>query len=84
MLSIVRGSGKSLRLRVGIHDAGSLPILRALDRSTPSGAFVGPAKFGQVRGRPELLEVYHCAKDPAVGARLWELTEDVLGHPLPV
>ena len=64
--------------------AGSLPILRALDRSTPSGAFVGPAKFGQVRGRPELLEVYHCAKDPAVGARLWELTEDVLGHPLPV
>lgn len=64
--------------------AGSLPTLRALDHSTPSGAFVGPARFGQFRGRPELLDVYHCAKDPAVAARLWELTEDVLGHPLPV
>ena len=64
--------------------AGSLPTLRALDHSTPSGAFVGPARFGQTRGRPELLDVYHSGKDPAVAARLWELTEDVLGAPLPV
>ena len=64
--------------------AGALPTLRALDHSTPSGAFVGPARLGQVRGRPELLEVYHSGKDPAVAARLWELTEDVLGAPLPV
>jgi len=64
--------------------AGALPTLRGLDHSTPSGAFVGPARFGQVRGRPELLDVYHSGKDPAVAARLWELTEDVLGAPLPV
>ena len=55
-----------------------------MDHSTPSGAFVGPARFGQVRGRPELLDVYHSGKDPAAAARLWELTEDVLGAPLPV
>ena len=64
--------------------AGALPTLRALDHSTPSGAFVGPARLGQVRGRPELLDVYASGKNPTVAARLWELTEDVLGAALPV
>lgn len=64
--------------------AGARATLRALDHSTPSGAFVGPARFGQLRGRPELLDVYPSAKDPATAARLWELTEQVLGRLLPV
>jgi NAD(P)-dependent dehydrogenase (short-subunit alcohol dehydrogenase family) len=64
--------------------AGALSTLRALDPSTPSGAFVGPARFAQLRGRPELLDVYASAKDPATAARLWELTEYALGRPLPV
>jgi NAD(P)-dependent dehydrogenase (short-subunit alcohol dehydrogenase family) len=64
--------------------AGAQSTLRALDHSTPSGAFVGPARFGQFRGRPELLDVYASAKDPATAARLWELTEHALGRPLPV
>jgi hypothetical protein len=58
--------------------------LSALDHGTPSGAFVGPARFGQLRGRRELLDVYASAKDAATAARLWELTEQVLGRPLPV
>lgn len=64
--------------------AGALPTLRALDHSTPSGAFIGPARFHQFRGRPELLDVYHSGTDPAVAERLWALTEDLLGYPLPV
>jgi NAD(P)-dependent dehydrogenase (short-subunit alcohol dehydrogenase family) len=64
--------------------AGALPTLRALHPSTPSGAFVGPRALGQFRGRPELLDVYSTGSDPAVAARLWALTEDVLGAPLPV
>jgi NAD(P)-dependent dehydrogenase (short-subunit alcohol dehydrogenase family) len=64
--------------------AGALSTLRALDPNTPSGAFVGPARFGQLRGRPELLDVYASAKDPATAARLWGLTEQGLGKPLPV
>lgn len=64
--------------------AGALATLRALDSSTPSGAFVGPRALGQVRGRPELLAVYPSGADPAVSARLAELTEQVLGQRLPV
>jgi NAD(P)-dependent dehydrogenase (short-subunit alcohol dehydrogenase family) len=64
--------------------AGALSVLRALDDNTPSGAFVGPARFGQLRGRPELLEVYDSARSPAAAARLWELSQDALGEQLPV
>ena len=63
--------------------AGALATLRALDPGTPSGAFVGPTRLGQFRGPPELLEVYASARDPATATRLWELTEQVLGLPLP-
>ncbi len=64
--------------------AGARSTVRALDPGTASGAFVGPAGFGQLRGRPKLLDVYESAKDPATATRLWELTEQALGTPLPV
>jgi NAD(P)-dependent dehydrogenase (short-subunit alcohol dehydrogenase family) len=64
--------------------AGAQPTLRALDPSTPSGAFVGPKLLAGWRGRPELLDVFSTGKDPAVAERLWQLTEEILGAPLPV
>ena len=64
--------------------AGALSTLRALDGGTPSGAFVGPARLGQLRGPPELLDVYASAADPATAARLWALTEEALRRRLPV
>ena len=64
--------------------AGAFATLRALDDSTPSGAFIAPAGFTQLRGRPELVDVYASAKQPATAARLWALTEQALGRPLPV
>jgi len=65
-------------------DAGALPTLRGLDHSTPSGAFVGPGGLGQLRGRPELLQLPSTAKDPATAERLWALTEQVLDTSMPV
>jgi NAD(P)-dependent dehydrogenase (short-subunit alcohol dehydrogenase family) len=59
--------------------AGALSTLRALDPATPSGVFLGPARFGQLRGPPKVLKLYASAQDPAAAARVWELTEGVLG-----
>jgi NAD(P)-dependent dehydrogenase (short-subunit alcohol dehydrogenase family) len=64
--------------------SGAQPTLRGLHPSTPSGAYVGPARLGQSRGRPELLDLPSTARDPATAARLWELTAQVLDAPLPV
>jgi hypothetical protein len=72
------------RLVLQSAHAGAQPTLRALDHSTPSGAFVGPTRFGQVRGAPELLAVYSTASDPAVAAHVWDLTTQVLGSSVPV
>ena len=65
-------------------EAGALSVLRALDDRSPSGAFIGPAAVGQSRGRPKLLDVYPSGSDPATAARLWDLTETILGRPLPI
>jgi NAD(P)-dependent dehydrogenase (short-subunit alcohol dehydrogenase family) len=64
--------------------AGARATLRAVDDTTPSGAFVAPAGFAQLRGPPELVEVYPSARNPATAARIWELTEQALGSPLPI
>jgi NAD(P)-dependent dehydrogenase (short-subunit alcohol dehydrogenase family) len=79
--------GRASKLATGVllqsASAGALSTLRAVERTTPSGAFVGPARFGQFRGPPALLDVYTSAKDPATAARVWALTEQVLARPLP-
>jgi NAD(P)-dependent dehydrogenase (short-subunit alcohol dehydrogenase family) len=72
------------RLLLQSAGAGALSTLRALDDTTPSGAFIGPARLRQLRGRPELLDVYASARDPATAGRLWLLTEEALGMSLPV
>src|SRR3954451_16431100 len=58
--------------------AGAQPTLRALDPSTPSGAFVGPKLLGQMRGPPELLEPFATVRDPAVAAPIWDVTAEIL------
>ncbi|MBK5307118.1 MAG: SDR family NAD(P)-dependent oxidoreductase [Frankiaceae bacterium] len=64
--------------------AGAQPTLRALDPSTPSGAFVGPKFLNGARGRPEILDVFSTGADPDVAQHVWQLTEDILGTPIPV
>ena len=64
--------------------AGARSTLKALDPSTPSGAFVAPSGLGHLRGPRKPIDVYDSGKDPATRARLWQLTEQALGGPLPV
>jgi NAD(P)-dependent dehydrogenase (short-subunit alcohol dehydrogenase family) len=64
--------------------AGALPTLRALDPSTPSGAFVGPKLLNGARGKPELLDVFSTGSDPDVAKHVWEITDEILGTPIPV
>jgi NAD(P)-dependent dehydrogenase (short-subunit alcohol dehydrogenase family) len=64
--------------------AGTQPILRALDPSTPSGSFVGPKRLNGARGRPELLNIFAPGADPEVAAHVWQLTDEILGTPIPV
>ena len=64
--------------------AGAQPTLRALDPSTPSGAFVGPKLLNGARGKPEILDVFSTGADPAVAKRLWDLTDEILGTPIPL
>lgn len=72
-----------LRLAFQSSAAGALPVLRALDPSTPSGAFVAPGTLGQTRGGAELVDVFATGRDQATASRLWTLTEELLGAPLP-
>jgi NAD(P)-dependent dehydrogenase (short-subunit alcohol dehydrogenase family) len=62
--------------------AGALPTVRAAaDPDVPSGSFVGPRGLGQLRGRPELIDVYKTGKGEMTAARLWELSEQIVELP---
>jgi NAD(P)-dependent dehydrogenase (short-subunit alcohol dehydrogenase family) len=80
---LARASKRATAVLLQSPAAGALPTLWALDPNTPSAAFVGPARLDPFRGPPELLDVDASATDPATAARLWELTEQILGRPLP-
>jgi NAD(P)-dependent dehydrogenase (short-subunit alcohol dehydrogenase family) len=71
---------------VGLQSAaaGAQCTLRGLDPATPSGSFVGSSHLGQMRGPPELLDLYASAADPATATHLWTLTEDILGAELAI
>jgi NAD(P)-dependent dehydrogenase (short-subunit alcohol dehydrogenase family) len=59
---------------------GALPTLYAATspQATP-GAYYGPDSFSETRGYPTLAKVPSQARDTAVAARLWELSEQLSG-----
>ncbi len=64
--------------------AGALPTVRAaVDPAVGNGSFVGPRHLAQMRGAPEMLDVYPNGADTAAAARLWTLTEEILDLELP-
>lgn len=60
--------------------AGALPeVLAAAGNEARNGAYYGPTRFGDTRGPVGESRISDAAKDQAAAARLWTLSEDLLG-----
>jgi NAD(P)-dependent dehydrogenase (short-subunit alcohol dehydrogenase family) len=61
-------------------DMGALPVLYAAAApDVPGGTYVGPARFSETRGHPAVAQASAAARDPALAARLWALSERLTG-----
>ena len=66
---------------------GALPQLFAATAPTVRGGqFFGPSGFQEFRGDPTEVQASPAAYDPAIGRRLWAVSEELTGvaYPLPV
>jgi NAD(P)-dependent dehydrogenase (short-subunit alcohol dehydrogenase family) len=59
--------------------AGALPSLIAATADVPPSAYFGPAYFDELRGPPKLARISRGARDEAVAARLWTISEVLAG-----
>ncbi len=63
---------------------GALPQLRAaLDPMLPSGTYVGPDGFNEMRGQPVVVRAKASAYDEQLAARLWDLSCELTGATFP-
>jgi len=58
-------------------EQGAEPTLYAATADIPSGSFVGPDGFQEMRGKPTLVKATRAARDEDVAARLWEISEQL-------
>lgn len=64
-------------------ERGSLPTLLAAAGDVPPASFVGPSRFGGVRGPAAVTKLSDGATDPATARRLWEVSERLTETSLP-
>jgi NAD(P)-dependent dehydrogenase (short-subunit alcohol dehydrogenase family) len=62
---------------------GALPTLYAAVADLPGDTFVGPSRFGGLRGAPAPCARSKAASDAAAAARLWQVSETLTGVPFP-
>ncbi|OLE36340.1 MAG: short-chain dehydrogenase [Actinobacteria bacterium 13_1_20CM_3_68_9] len=61
-------------------EQGALPTLyAATGPDVQGGDYYGPDGFQELRGRPTKVKVIAEGRDPAVGRRLWEVSEELTG-----
>ena len=61
-------------------DRGALPTLYAATApDVEGGEYYGPDGFMEARGHPTTVQAIAEARDPAVGRRLWEVSEELTG-----
>jgi NAD(P)-dependent dehydrogenase (short-subunit alcohol dehydrogenase family) len=75
------------RLLAQSADDGALPTLYAATApGVEGGEYYGPGGFQEMRGAPKRVQVIAEGRDPEVGRRLWEVSEELTGvsYSLPV
>ncbi len=61
-------------------DMGALPVLYAAAApDVPGGTYIGPGGAGEARGYPAIAAASAAARDPALAARLWDVSEQLTG-----
>lgn len=65
-------------------EAGALPTIHAAVADIPGDSYVGPDGPLESRGKPELVGRKDTAKDAAVAAALWTLSEELTGVTSPL
>jgi hypothetical protein len=59
---------------------GALPeVLAVAGNEARNGAYYGPTRFGDTRGPVGESQISNAARDEAAAARLWSLSEDLVG-----
>lgn len=59
---------------------GALPLLFAATApDAQGGTYYGPDRFWEIRGHPAVARVALHAREPAIGERLWQMSEKVTG-----
>ena len=65
-------------------ERGALPQLHAATApGVKGGDFFGPNGFNEMRGDPTKVEAVARARDPEIGRRLWEVSEELTGVSFP-
>jgi len=66
-------------------DMGALPVLYAAAAAdVPGGTYIGPGGAGKARGYPAIAAASAAARDPALAARLWDVSEELTGVSFPL
>jgi len=66
-------------------DMGALPVLYAAAApDVPGGTYIGPGGAGEARGYPAVALASAAARDPALAARLWDVSEELTGVRFPL
>jgi hypothetical protein len=73
-----------LRLFAQSTDQGALPLLHAAVADLPGDSFAGPSRLAHMRGAPDLIPRSATARDPALAARLWDVSERLTGVGFPL
>jgi NAD(P)-dependent dehydrogenase (short-subunit alcohol dehydrogenase family) len=55
------------------------PLYAATEPGLEGGAYIGPDGIGEFRGHPRPVSPNRAARDEAVAARLWEVSEELTG-----